>query len=361
MQARSERGLEPSSTQASPVRDARSSSIISSLPDTTSIKSRTSSVSDGSGAELSAVLVDSVGDRPRRSLLHLSLTSTVGIFALVAIAAFAFSVLRAGSTAFQEDLGAMAATESEEAVLVNGVPLVDEPPPAPRRQIKYGFEDEPVHWKVSSVAELDLGAGTEKGSKPQCGQFQFSFCSERKGGGAYFDPTLASCLAVSPELVYVCNRSPNRFSSLEECRRSCVEPVRPHRRCMATPVFSLCDRELTKSWWFSNGTQCEEWRFPLGLCPAQKSSVFSSARQCSDSCLRPRDKLHCCHRPEPHVCTLGQLKYPYFAAVGYDGCFRCLEATASALMGYQCLIGANRFDTIDACNSTCVDDSGDHE
>ncbi|KAL1429922.1 hypothetical protein MTO96_015422 [Rhipicephalus appendiculatus] len=354
-----ERGLEVSSAQASPVRDARSSSVVSPLPDTMSIKTTTTLVSDVSGAEITTALADSVGDRPRRSLLHLSLASTVGIFALVAIATFTFSVLRAGSTAFQEDLGAMVATESEEA-------------------IKYGFEDEPVHWKEISVTELDFGAGTEKVPKPQCGQFRFSFCTERKGGSAYYDPTLASCLPVSTELVYVCNRSPNRFSSLHECRRSCVESTRPDRRCMATPVFSLCDRELTSSWWFSNGTQCEEWNFPRGLCPAQKSSVFSSALQCSDSCLRPRDKLHCCHRPEPHVCTLRQLKYPYFAAVGYDGCFRsgCVAAVASTrclciagaskrfastLAGYQCLIGANQFDSIDACNSTCVDNSGDHE
>ncbi|XP_075536586.1 uncharacterized protein LOC142571827 [Dermacentor variabilis] len=163
---------------------------------------------------------------------------------------------------------------------------------------------------------------------PRCGQFRFSFCSERKGG-AYFDPTLASCLPVSAEIVYVCNRSPNRFSSLHECRRRCVEAARPHRRCMATPEFSHCSRELTSSMWFSNGTKCEEWRFPLGLCPARGSSVFASARQCRESCLRPRDKLQCCHKPKPHVCAFGQLKYPYFAAVGYDGCFRCVTSTGT--------------------------------
>ncbi|KAH8040297.1 hypothetical protein HPB51_010077 [Rhipicephalus microplus] len=356
-----ERGPELSSTEASPVQDERSPSVVTPQPDATSIKTTTSPVPDGSGAEISLALADSVGDRPRRSFLHLTLASAVGVFALVAIVAFAFSVLRAGSTAFQDDLDAAVATDSEEAVLVNGVPTVDDPPPALRPQIKYGFEDEPVHWKESLVTELNFGAGTEKGPKPQCRQFQFSFCSERRGGGVYYDAALASCLPVSAELAYVCNRSPNRFPSLHECRRSCVEPTKPQRRCLSTPVFSLCDRELTRSWWFSNGTQCEEWRFPQGLCPAQKSSVFSSARQCSENCLRPRDKLHCCHRPEPLVCTLGQLKYPFFAVVGYDGRFRCLEATTSTLAGYQCLIGANRFDTIDACNSTCIDNSGDHE
>ncbi|KAK8764731.1 hypothetical protein V5799_032665 [Amblyomma americanum] len=90
---------------------------------------------------------------------------------------------------------------------------------------------------------------------------------------------------------------------------------------------------LTRSWWFSNGTDCEEWRFPFGLCPARGSSVFKSARQCHENCLRPRDKLECCHRPEPHVCTLGQLKYPYFAVAGFDGCFRCLEASARHPVG----------------------------
>ncbi|KAL3205869.1 hypothetical protein MRX96_011020 [Rhipicephalus microplus] len=296
-----ERGPELSSTEASPVQDERSPSVVTPQPDATSVKTTTSPVSDGSGAEISLALADSVGDRPRRSFLHLSLAS-------------------AARPPFQEDLDAAVATDSEEAVLVNGVPTVDDPPPALRPQIKYGFEDEPVHWKESLVTELNFGAGTEKGPKPQCGQFRFSFCSERRGGGVYYDAALASCLPVSAELAYVCNRSPNRFSSLHECRRSCVEPTKPQRRCLSTPVFSLCDRELTRSWWFSNGTQCEEWRFPQGLCPAQKKLV-----------------------------------------VGYDGRFRCLEATTSTLAGYQCLIGANRFDTIDACNSTCIDNSGDHE
>ncbi|KAH6940399.1 hypothetical protein HPB50_027549 [Hyalomma asiaticum] len=307
--------VEPSSTEASPVRDARSPSLISSLQDTTSIKTTTSSLSDGSVAELSTALAESaVGDKTRRSFLPFSLTSTMGMFALVATAALAFGVLQTGSTAFQDEPGAHAGTDSEEGVVPNS----------------------------------------------PCGRFRFSFCSESKGG-AYFDPMLASCLPASAQLVYVCNRSPNRFSSLRDCRRSCVEATRPHRRCMATPEFSHCDKELTRTWWFSNGTHCEEWHFPLGLCPARGSSVFPSASQCVDRCLRPRDKLQCCHRPEPHVCALGQLKYPYFAAVGYDGCFRCLEATASTLAGYQCLIGANRFDTIDACNSTCVDDSSDRK
>ncbi|KAH7966549.1 hypothetical protein HPB49_017437 [Dermacentor silvarum] len=357
MRVASQRSLRPSSTEVSSLRDARSSSIASSLQDTTSIKTA-SSLSDGSGVEVAAALADSaVGDRPRRSFLQLSLAATVGIFALLATAALAFSVLWAGSAAFQEGIpSTLDATDGDQAVVDNRGPEVGAPP-APKPQIKYGFEDEPVHWGESVGEGLDLGANPEKVPNPRCGQFQFSFCSERKGG-AYFDPTLASCLPISTEIVYVCNRSPNRFSSLHECRRSCVEAARPHRRCMATPQFSYCNRELTSSWWFSNGTHCEEWRFPLGMCPARGSSVFASARQCRENCLRPRDKLQCCHKPEPRVCAFGQLKYPYFAAVGFDGCFRCLEATASTLAGYQCLIGANRFDTIDACNSTCVDHDG---
>ncbi|XP_065302940.1 uncharacterized protein [Dermacentor albipictus] len=349
--------LRPSSTELSSLRDARiekenarSSSIASSLQDAASIKAASP---DGSGVELAAGPADSdVGYRPRRSFLQLSLAAAVGIFALLATAAFAFSVLLAGLATFLEDETGNASTldAGDRAVVVSGEREVG---PAPKPHIKYGFEDEPVHWGESGGEGLDLGANPEK-PDPRCGQFRFSFCSERKGG-AYFDPTLASCLPVSAEIVYVCNRSPNRFSSLHKCRRSCVETARPHRRCMATPEFSHCSRELTSSMWFSNGTNCEEWRFPQGLCPARGSSVFASARQCRETCLRPRDKLQCCHEPKPHVCAFGQLKYPYFAAVGYDGCFRCLEATASTLLGYQCLIGANKFDTIDACNSTCVD------
>ncbi|XP_072142355.1 uncharacterized protein [Dermacentor andersoni] len=312
-----ERRLRPSSTELSPLRDARSSSVASSLQDATSIKTASS---DGSGVQLAAGPTDSaVGDRPRRSFLQLSLAATAGIFALLATATFAFSVLLAGASAFLEDETGTASTldAGDHAVVVSGEREVG---PAPKPQIKYSFEDEPVHWGESGGEELDLGANPEK-PDPRCGQFRFSFCSERKGG-AYFDPTLASCLPVSAEIVYVCNRSPNRFSSLHECRRRCVEAGRPDRRCMATPKFSHCSRELTSSMWFSNGTKCEEWRFPQGLCPARGSSVFASARQCHESCLRPRDKLQCCHKPKPHVCAFGQLKYPYFAAVGYDGCFR---------------------------------------
>uniref|UniRef100_G3MR11 BPTI/Kunitz inhibitor domain-containing protein n=1 Tax=Amblyomma maculatum TaxID=34609 RepID=G3MR11_AMBMU len=158
--------------------------------------------------------------------------------------------------------------------------------------------------------------------------------------------------------VYVCNQSPNRFSSLEECRRDCANASRPHRLCMATPQFSHCEKDLAGSWWFSNGTACEEWRFPLGLCPAQGSSVFASAHQCRENCLLPRDKLQCRHRPEPQVCAMEQLTYPYFAVVDDDGSFRCLEASSSTLSGYQCQTGANHFVSVDSCNSTCV--HGEH-
>ncbi|XP_065298344.1 uncharacterized protein [Dermacentor albipictus] len=242
--------LRPSSTELSSLRDARiekenarSSSIASSLQDAASIKAASP---DGSGVELAAGPADSdVGYRPRRSFLQLSLAAAVGIFALLATAAFAFSVLLAGLATFLEDETGNASTldAGDRAVVVSGEREVG---PAPKPHIKYGFEDEPVHWGESGGEGLDLGANPEKAMPdPRCGQFRFSFCSERKGG-AYFDPTLASCLPVSAEIVYVCNRSPNRFSSLHKCRRSCVETARPHRRCMATPEFSHCSRACAR-------------------------------------------------------------------------------------------------------------------
>lgn len=218
----------------------------------------------------------------------------------------------------------------------------------------YDFEDEDVH---AGENPLLRAAPSETVASAKCGPPRFSFCNPPKGG-VYFEPDLGSCLPAPPETVYVCNRSPNRFSSLSECRRTCVEGARPDRRCLAAPLFTRCDDrevELNGTRWFSNGTDCEEWGFPLGQCPAQGSSLFDSADECRSSCLQPTDKLSCCHAPEPSVCALEQLRYPYFAVAGVDGGFRCLEANANALQGNQCVTGINQFDTIDHCHRTCVD------
>ncbi|XP_077512557.1 uncharacterized protein LOC144123629 [Amblyomma americanum] len=351
MLARSESNMEASSAELSSVQDGRSSSA----QDGPSVRTTSSNPEASADVEEPPSLDSSAGGEwSRRSSVRLMFAATLGIFGLAATLVIVFRMLQAGSLALQGD-GEIAGLDDitgDEDVVV-GIEVKTDEPALP--QLKYGFEDEPVH--MENGATFDLGTDLVK-PDAKCGQFRFSFCSEPKGG-AYFDPTMDACMPATAGPVYVCNRSPNRFTSLHECRRNCVEATRPHRRCMATPQFSHCEKGLTRSWWFSNGTDCEEWRFPFGLCPARGSSVFTSARQCHENCLRPRDKLECCHRPEPHVCTLGQLKYPYFAVAGFDGCFRCLEASAGTLSGYQCLTGANRFESVDSCNSTCVD--GDHQ
>ncbi|XP_077523479.1 uncharacterized protein LOC144134439 [Amblyomma americanum] len=330
----------PSSSRASCRQDGRPVTTTSALQEASADVTEASSSDSSSGSE-----------RPGRSSLRLMSAATLGIFALAATLVIASRTLEAGLPALVGDgqiTGLDDVSRDEDVVVTFEVKT--ELPPLP--QHKYSFEDEPVH--LEGDAAFDLDTDLAKVPDPKCGEFRFSFCSESKGG-AYFDPTMDACMPVTRGPIYVCNRSPNRFTSLHECHRDCVKASRPHRRCMATPQFSHCEKGLASGWWFSNGTACQEWRFPLGMCPARDSSVYATARECRDNCLRPRDKLHCCHVPEPQVCTPGQLKYPYFAVISYDGGFRCLEATASTLSGYQCLTGPNQFDTVDSCNSTCID------
>ncbi|XP_077535952.1 uncharacterized protein LOC144148264 [Haemaphysalis longicornis] len=80
----------------------------------------------------------------------------------------------------------------------------------------------------------------------------------------------------------LCNQSPNRFASLESCRRNCEAESKPAQRCFKKAVFTACGRrDIRSSWWFFDGHSCRIWNFPGGDCPVDgPRMLFQSRADC---------------------------------------------------------------------------------
>ncbi|KAH9365180.1 hypothetical protein HPB48_008947 [Haemaphysalis longicornis] len=193
----------------------------------------------------------------------------------------------------------------------------------------------------------------------QCGDHFFSLCPESKQE-FYFRASQRACLhADTHNVVAVCNRGPNRFSSRESCTDACGggDSETDEPECSGGVVFAECRAEdVTGVQWFFDGERCRAWSFHRGLCPGNGSSAFPTRRQCRKACLKPGSRRNPCAVPRAEVCSPDVLKYPFFAdmsaARAQD---RCMAATPKNLLGRQCLNGNNRFVSQEDCGRACLE------
>ncbi|KAH6946362.1 hypothetical protein HPB50_013072 [Hyalomma asiaticum] len=129
--------------------------------------------------------------------------------------------------------------------------------------------------------------------KPTCGKPVFKDCT---GGPPefYYNHTSHTCMELVRELPGLCNRGPNRFTSMESCRHECEYGNAPAAECSQETAFTECQaRDVVDSWWwYLEGRGCRRWRFPRGRCPSEKADVFRTSLECIRRCVDDREKGH---------------------------------------------------------------------
>ncbi|XP_075736650.1 uncharacterized protein LOC119161812 isoform X1 [Rhipicephalus microplus] len=225
------------------------------------------------------------------------------------------------------------------------------------------------------------------GSLDRCGLVRYTFCPrlrrevfyDRNGGDCVAVTTAAEHEAVNEvasmaaaryndtsvhkDLTPLCNSSPNRFSSLESCRESCQRRDVPAERCFDETLFSECRREhVLSTRWYFDGHRRREWHFPGGRCPSVRAlrSRAQCARVCAASANWPLKSQESvkddrCGTAPSQPCKERQLRFLYFADVSSVGSqVRCLKATQATLVGRRCLVGPNRYESLEECRAACV-------
>ncbi|KAH7937719.1 hypothetical protein HPB49_015051 [Dermacentor silvarum] len=191
-----------------------------------------------------------------------------------------------------------------------------------------------------------------------CSDALFTIC--RKANREYrYSRSANACVEAGAgdvaALLHVCNRSPNRFPSVQVCEKRCVFSERPSDSCLEQPLFAACARQDVKNrWWFFDGRSCLRWDFPRGGCPANNGvvAIFSSEAECVWRCTNPRYPP--CRKPASAPCGDKFLKFPAFADVSADdGRVRCLTTLASRPRVRRCLAGSNRYRSKAACEQSC--------
>ncbi|XP_070395726.1 uncharacterized protein [Dermacentor albipictus] len=216
----------------------------------------------------------------------------------------------------------------------------------------------------TDVAEKPLPPILEPSSK-KCGDALYTFC-----GMLYqlyhYRASSNECVFTVTENVRVCNRSPDRFATMDDCRRVCVVPGindlvadRP-KVCSTGPLFAPCTwRDVKPTWAIFDGVRCVRWPFPDGLCPAtNNTAVFSSRQECAHRCLQveewgtssPREP--CPVGPGPaEVCRPEVLRFPYFS---HHSANKCFEASEDFLARRRCLAAPTLFVNEQKCREKCM-------
>nr|XP_054922733.1 uncharacterized protein LOC129382630 [Dermacentor andersoni] len=189
-----------------------------------------------------------------------------------------------------------------------------------------------------------------------CSDALFTICRKRRQEYRYSRIANACVEAGAGDAarLHVCNRSPNRFASVQVCEKRCVFSERPNDSCMEQPLFAACARQDVKNgWWFFDGRSCLRWDFPRGGCPANTGVVaaFASEADCVSRCTNPRYPP--CRKPASAPCGDAFLKFPAFADVSAEeGRVRC-RTTPPASRPRRCLAGSNRYHSKAACEQSC--------
>ncbi|KAH6942977.1 hypothetical protein HPB50_013216 [Hyalomma asiaticum] len=221
-------------------------------------------------------------------------------------------------------------------------------------------EAETTEEATSTVADMPQLASRRARQKKFCGTFFFTFCDSPKHE-FYFDSSRGACLSVADsEGAALCNRGENKFTSAASCDAACGSNANTvEQKCEKEVLLTECKSEdIAGPLWFYNGTRCQQWNFPAGLCPAtsdSKGSLFATSEDCQRSCGETGSRAGRCPVPREVACEPDRLKQPYFANMQASGAAeRCLQATAANLARHLCLAGKNRFKELEACRKACV-------
>lgn len=205
----------------------------------------------------------------------------------------------------------------------------------------------PDTWSPDPVLDR-----TESGVDIRCGPFYFTYC-RRPTYQYYYDRVFNECRSSTnaDEPSDVCNHSPNRFATMDGCLRSCVTRKVPFERCSREAMFATCTADFVReTYWSYQRGRCQEWHFRRGLCPLPNAIyAFLSLQECERNCTGGRT----CSEPAQEYCSPEQIKFPYFAFQREDGSFQCMLAEISALLGHNCVIGANQFVSSGDCLRVC--------
>lgn len=203
-------------------------------------------------------------------------------------------------------------------------------------------------------------------STNRCGDALYAFCGVLYHWYHYRAST-DQCVFTVTEPVRVCNHSPHRFATMDECRRLCVvEGIydfveeRPET-CSGGPLFAPCTwLDVKPTWAIFNGERCVRWPFPDGLCPARNNSaVFKSRRECANRCLSAVEEKDASTPGEPcpvgpgpaEVCRPEVLRFPYFSHHSANECF---EASEEFLRNRRCLTTPTIFPDEEKCRQQCM-------
>ncbi|XP_077557771.1 uncharacterized protein LOC144173129 [Haemaphysalis longicornis] len=217
----------------------------------------------------------------------------------------------------------------------------------------------------------------------RCGPVRYTYC-QRLRQEFYYDRESATCTDVASAAaqsaerdlaqhgagsqghaeMQLCNISPNRFLTLEACRRACQGRQSPPKDCLEKTVFLKCrsDKAPPAALWYFDGHRCHSWNFGDDRCP--EGDVFSTHQQCSMTCSssrirrnQKRRKPPSCRQPRSLPCPSRERRtyYPFFAHLSPTGDrIRCLQASPSVLVSRRCLVGPNRFSNGTECRDSCV-------
>lgn len=225
-------------------------------------------------------------------------------------------------------------------------------PPGPARK-KEAKAVPPVEANLWNADKEESGGEEEKEKHSPCGEPKQTYCAKSELS-FFYRHEHDFCDSSFHEQVFVCNHSPNRFSSLKGCTNACIKNTKPFARCLQQPIFTKCNRnDVKSSFWYREGKACVEWKYPNGNCAVKHRGVARSLRECRDSCMGPGTHEQSCTLPAEYTCQVNELKFPYFAHIFANGTVECLVADAEKLRPHKCMTGENKYATRSACLEAC--------
>ncbi|XP_077553184.1 uncharacterized protein LOC144167936 [Haemaphysalis longicornis] len=140
----------------------------------------------------------------------------------------------------------------------------------------------------------------------RCGPVRYTYCQRLRQeffydreSGACTDVASAAAQSAERDLAQhgagghgnaekqLCNISPNRFRTLEACRRTCQDSKSPPKDCLEKTVFLKCRSDKARpALWYFDGHRCHSWNFGDDRCP--EGDVFNTHQQCSMTCSSSR-------------------------------------------------------------------------
>lgn len=189
--------------------------------------------------------------------------------------------------------------------------------------------------------------------RPQCGDPKQVYC-EKTTQSYFYQSDRDFCDSIFKDHVYVCNHSPNRFISLEDCKSACIGASEPLDKCQEQAIFTSCNStDLKRTYWYRQGKKCVEWDYPDGYCASKLEGVARSKDECRKNCLGPDTDDKSCTLPAELTCSTDDMKFPYFAHTFPNGTVACLIADAATLRPHKCMIGENAYSSQEECKRAC--------